>query len=74
MYYYLLCHNGTYIRSRYFELIQSKMTALHLGVSKQQTDTVKEIVSKADPSAINAVDDVSITMSYYDFINVTFYF
>ena len=50
------------------------MTALHLGVSKQQTDTVKEIVSKADPSAINAVDDVSITMSYYDFINVTFYF
>ena len=40
--------------------IKSKMTALHLGVSGRHVDTVKKLSSNADPSAINAVDSVSV--------------
>ena len=39
---------------------QSQMTALHLGVSGRHEETVKYLASKADPSALNAVDGVSI--------------
>ena len=36
------------------------MTALHLGVSGGHVETVKELAENADPSALNAVDGVSI--------------
>ena len=35
------------------------MTALHLGVSGGHIEVVEELASRADPSAINAVDKVS---------------
>ena len=35
------------------------MTALHLGVRSADEDTVKTLASKADPSAINAIDSVN---------------
>ena len=36
------------------------MTALHLGVSGRHVETVKELAENADPSALNAIDSVSI--------------
>ena len=49
------------------------MTALHLGVSGGHVETVKVLAYNADPSALNAVDDVSIvlinTLSYSLFSN-----
>ena len=36
------------------------MTAFHLGVSGRHVETVKKLISNADPSAINAVDSVSV--------------
>ena len=40
--------------------MQARMTALHLGVSGGHVETVKELASRADPSAINAIDGVRI--------------
>ena len=36
------------------------MTALHLGVSGGHVDTVKELAENADPSALDAIDGVSV--------------
>ena len=38
------------------------MTALHLGVSGGHVETVKKLAENADPSALNAIDGVSILL------------
>lgn len=39
------------------------MTALHLGVSGGHIKVVEELASRADPSAINAIDKVKICIT-----------
>ena len=39
------------------------MNALHIGVSEGHVEVVEELVSKADPSVINAVDKVHIAVN-----------
>ena len=59
MYIHTYTHICTHAHTHWILYGQSGMTALHLGVSHSHIEVVEELASRADPSVINAVDNVS---------------